>query len=226
MADFAFGQVGDEQPLVVHDEREAHLAFDLAKNVPHDGIQHKLAADKGFDHFSTVRVSPKSAKSPGVGLSAYLERPRAQIGLDVHCTTMSNDIRNLPGNFIPDGESIGDDYHAFDLLEQNGENLRPLPYRDRLTCLLNLLASAQHRHVRFSVVFFGSLDVSFQRFHFPFHAGIEIRLIKMFHGVELFPSFTQGNATFFITPRCLLQRNLVTQLFFTDQSFQSHETSL
>ena len=64
--------------------------------------------------------------------------------------TVLNDIRNLPGNFIPDGESVGDDYHAFDLLELNGENLRPLPYRDRLTCLLNLLASAQHRHVRYA----------------------------------------------------------------------------
>jgi bifunctional non-homologous end joining protein LigD len=63
--------------------------------------------------------------------------------------SVSNDIRNLPGNFIPDGESIGDDYHAFDLLELNGENLRPLRYRERLTHLMNLLASAQHRHVRY-----------------------------------------------------------------------------
>jgi bifunctional non-homologous end joining protein LigD len=64
--------------------------------------------------------------------------------------TVSNDIRKLPGSFIPDGESIGDDYHAFDLLELNGENLRPLRYRDRLTCLMNLLASAQQRHIRYA----------------------------------------------------------------------------
>jgi hypothetical protein len=38
-----------------------------------------------------------------------------------------------------------------------------------------------------------------QRFHFQFHAGIEIWLFNMFHGFELFPSFTQGNTTFFIT---------------------------
>ena len=56
--------------------------------------------------------------------------------------TVSNDIRNLPGSFIPDGESVGDDYHAFDLLELDGENLRPLPYRDRLACLVNLLLSS------------------------------------------------------------------------------------
>jgi hypothetical protein len=62
---------------------------------------------------------------------------------------MANDLRNLPGSFIPDGESIGDDYHAFDLLELNGENLRPLPYRVRLVRLANLLlSSSQHSHVR------------------------------------------------------------------------------
>jgi bifunctional non-homologous end joining protein LigD len=62
--------------------------------------------------------------------------------------TVSTGIRQMPGNFISDGESIGDDYHAFDLLELNGEDLRPLPYRARLACLMNLLASAPHRHVR------------------------------------------------------------------------------
>ena len=56
----------------------------------------------------------------------------------------------------------------------------------------------QIEHV-FSVVFFGSFDVSLQLFHFQFHAGIEIWLFNMFHGFELFPSFTQGNTTFFIT---------------------------
>jgi bifunctional non-homologous end joining protein LigD len=64
--------------------------------------------------------------------------------------TVSDDIRILPGSFIPDGESIGDDYHAFDLLEWNGENLRPLPYRKRLERLVSLLLStANHPHVRF-----------------------------------------------------------------------------
>lgn len=63
--------------------------------------------------------------------------------------TVADDFRQFPGSFIPDGESIGDDYHVFDLLELNGENLRPLPYRARLTSLMNLLASAQQRHVHY-----------------------------------------------------------------------------
>ena len=53
--------------------------------------------------------------------------------------TVASELRGVPGSFIPDGESIGDDYHAFDLLEYNGENLRLLPYRIRLARLIDLL---------------------------------------------------------------------------------------
>ena len=63
--------------------------------------------------------------------------------------SVAGDFRHLPGSFIPDGESIGDDYHAFDLLEHHGENLRPLEYRVRLVRLVNLLLSnSRHPHVR------------------------------------------------------------------------------
>jgi bifunctional non-homologous end joining protein LigD len=63
--------------------------------------------------------------------------------------TVANDLRILSGSFIPDGESIGDDYHAFDLLELNDKNLRSLPYRMRLVRLANLvLSNSQHFHVR------------------------------------------------------------------------------
>lgn len=63
--------------------------------------------------------------------------------------TVSDEIRNLPGSFIPDGESIGENYHVFDLLELKGQNLRPLPYQIRLVRLVNLLLSnSEHPHVR------------------------------------------------------------------------------
>ena len=57
--------------------------------------------------------------------------------------TVANELRTVPGSFIPDGESIGDDYHVFDLLEYNGENLRVLPYRIRLARLIDLLMLAR-----------------------------------------------------------------------------------
>ena len=65
--------------------------------------------------------------------------------------TVFDDVRNLPGNFVLDGESVGDVFHAFDLLVLNGEDIRPLSYRDRQTSLMNLLASAQHRFIKFAL---------------------------------------------------------------------------
>jgi bifunctional non-homologous end joining protein LigD len=62
--------------------------------------------------------------------------------------TVSNDFRNLSGSFIPDGEAIGDDYHVFDLLEWNGEDLRSLPYRKRRAHLMELLAGSPLHNVR------------------------------------------------------------------------------
>ena len=59
--------------------------------------------------------------------------------------TVANEIRHLAGSFIPDGEAIGDNYHAFDLLELYGDNLRPLPYRIRLARLEDLLAAIPKR---------------------------------------------------------------------------------
>lgn len=64
--------------------------------------------------------------------------------------TVASELRSVPGSFIPDGESIGDDYHAFDLLEYNGENLRLLPYRIRLARLIDLLllTRSDFKHIR------------------------------------------------------------------------------
>jgi bifunctional non-homologous end joining protein LigD len=64
--------------------------------------------------------------------------------------TVANELRSVPGSFIPDGESVGDDYHAFDLLKFNGENLRLLPYRMRLARLIDLLwlDHPGYKHIR------------------------------------------------------------------------------
>ena len=64
--------------------------------------------------------------------------------------TVANEFRSVPGSFIPDGEAIGDDYHAFDLLEYNGENLRLLPYRIRLARLIDLLllTRSDYKYIR------------------------------------------------------------------------------
>jgi len=45
----------------------------------------------------------------------------------------------LQPSFVMDGESIGDVFHAFYLLELDGADLRELPYRDRLERLQSLV---------------------------------------------------------------------------------------
>jgi len=58
-------------------------------------------------------------------------------------------FRLLPGDCVVDGESMGDTFHAFDLLNLDGQDIRTWSYRDRLTALINLLASVQQRAIRF-----------------------------------------------------------------------------
>ena len=53
--------------------------------------------------------------------------------------TVFQSAARLSGNFILDGECVGDLFYAFDLLEWDGEDHRRLPYRRRLVKLSNLL---------------------------------------------------------------------------------------
>jgi bifunctional non-homologous end joining protein LigD len=54
--------------------------------------------------------------------------------------------QRMPGDFILDGEGVGDTLHAFDLLMLNGEDLRTLAYRARYLSLMNLVAATPSHH--------------------------------------------------------------------------------
>ena len=62
--------------------------------------------------------------------------------------TVSKTANDLAGDFVLDGECIGDQLHAFDLLALNGEDLRPKSYHHRYVLLLDLLANQPPRHIR------------------------------------------------------------------------------
>jgi bifunctional non-homologous end joining protein LigD len=64
--------------------------------------------------------------------------------------TVADEFRIWGSSFVTDGESVGEDYHAFDLLELNGGNLRPLPYRQRLERLTDRLrlSNSEYRYVK------------------------------------------------------------------------------
>ncbi len=52
--------------------------------------------------------------------------------------TLARCLGHIRGNFVLDGECVGETFHAFDLLE-NGCDLRNKPYRERLAGLIVLL---------------------------------------------------------------------------------------
>ena len=57
-------------------------------------------------------------------------------------------VRGFDADVTIDGESIGDNLYAFDLLELDGVDIRDWPYRERLAALMNLLFSVQQRVIR------------------------------------------------------------------------------
>lgn len=59
-------------------------------------------------------------------------------------------FRLMPGDCVLDGESIGDVFHVFDILMNDGQDLRARKYKNRQTALINLLASVQQRAIRFT----------------------------------------------------------------------------
>jgi hypothetical protein len=57
-------------------------------------------------------------------------------------------LKAFDADVIIDGESIGDNLYAFDLLELDGVDIRSWPYRERLAALMNLLFSVQQRIIK------------------------------------------------------------------------------
>lgn len=85
------------------------------------------------------------------GLVSGVNRKGLIIGLP---DSVVRAAEQVPGDFVLDGESITDHFHAFDLLSLAGEDQQPLVLQTRLAGLLNLLASALQRNIHFVPTFF------------------------------------------------------------------------
>ena len=60
---------------------------------------------------------------------------------------VAQEFQVAKSDFVIDGEIVGEEYHAFDLLGLDGDDLRGRTYKDRYLDLMNLLASFNHRHI-------------------------------------------------------------------------------
>jgi len=54
--------------------------------------------------------------------------------------TIVEEARDIPGDYIIDGEAMGEVFWAFDLLELHGSDVRGRPYRDRLFALTQIVS--------------------------------------------------------------------------------------
>lgn len=52
------------------------------------------------------------------------------------------------GSFLIDGELVGDIYHVFDILEKDGQDLRPLPLSDRILGLHDLMEALECDNIK------------------------------------------------------------------------------
>jgi len=95
-------------------------------------------------------------------------------------------VRQFDGDCVLDGESIADNYYAFDLLVLDGVDIRDWPFRERLAALLNLLCGTQQTVIKFTETAFttqhkyemlGNLKkgrregLVFKQLHAPYTAG-------------------------------------------------------
>jgi len=65
-------------------------------------------------------------------------------------STLVHAAAAFKADFVIDGECIGEQFHAFDLLLHRGDDLREQPYDHRAAELMNLLASGQQRHIHYA----------------------------------------------------------------------------
>ena len=56
-------------------------------------------------------------------------------------SSVANEIRDIQGDVLPDGECIGDVLFVFDLLFLHGRDIRSQPYRDRLFALTQIVSA-------------------------------------------------------------------------------------
>lgn len=75
--------------------------------------------------------------------------------------TLVRSAKAILGEFVLDGECVGNGLHAFDLLSVHGEDLRRRPYRERYVSLLNLVACGLPKHIRVLPVHSDPMDKGF-----------------------------------------------------------------
>ena len=104
----------------------------------------QLIRDDGWcaqEKFDGKRVLIEKQGTSVVGIN----RKGLSIGLPLSVISAA---QAFEGDYLIDGEAVGEMFYVFDLLARNAEDWRQQSFRQRYTELMNLLASGQQRSIQ------------------------------------------------------------------------------
>ena len=129
------GEDGTPYQGTPQEERSTGIFPQLLNAIDQDRAEHLIRDDEWCvqEKFDGKRIMIRKDADQVIGinrkgLTVALPQPVADL------------VRKIPGDCLLDGEAVGDVYHAFDILEHAGMDLRKKPYRTRLVYLAMALA--------------------------------------------------------------------------------------
>jgi bifunctional non-homologous end joining protein LigD len=129
------GEAGTRYERDDQSGHQAHLLPQLLNDIDEDTLS-RLMADESW-----VMQEKKDGRRLLIQKSGGVVRGFNRTGKIVGVSeVIAKAIRAIRGDFILDGEAVGDVYWAFDMLQIGAENLRPLGVEKRLDELVTLLA--------------------------------------------------------------------------------------
>ncbi len=136
------GAGGTPYTGTTNEDRDTGIHCQLLNPVGENGLEVCLDSDRFImqQKFDGRRLLVRKLNGKISGINRR--------GLEVALPeTIAESADTIPGDFIIDGEVVGDTLHAFDLLEENGSSLMSRPYRYRFGRLTLMLAITGPSHI-------------------------------------------------------------------------------
>jgi bifunctional non-homologous end joining protein LigD len=137
------GESGTPYQHTEKEERVTGLLPQLLNPIEESDLEELISdnhwcAQEKFDG-KRLLIERKGAAVNGINRKGLL------VGLP---STLIHASQALKGDFVIDGECIGEAFRVFDLLTCNGDDFRGHGYEQRFVGLMNLIAGGQQRHIQ------------------------------------------------------------------------------
>jgi bifunctional non-homologous end joining protein LigD len=139
------GEAGTPYQHTTKEERVTGILPQLLNPIDEPEVQQLIVDDNwcAQEKFDGKRVLIQRQGTAVVGIN----RKGLSIGLPLSVVSAAQAFN---GDFLIDGEAVGEVFYAFDLLSRDGLDWRQQTFRQRYTELMNLLASGQQRNIQLS----------------------------------------------------------------------------